>query len=211
MDIKYHRKSLELINCKPEFSGNTFPNLPASVAEWFSLVNGVQLLEKYSNQDAPVPPSEFKTCKYNDTELVVFMYENQGVLWWAFENCNNDDPPIYINLDPPPDNWVRCDDLFSKFVYTWLFDHLHWFEKDLFIMKTVGPLENDILEILHKEYVEEPSSIGLVGLLQYRFSNNDQKISITSDNTHSTWMFSADSSESLNKVYSRFEYLLKEE
>lgn len=211
MDIKYHQKSLELIGYKPEFSGDTFPNLPASVGEWFSLVNGVELLEKYSNQDVPVPPAKFKAYQFNDIELIVFMYENQGVLWWAFENNGNDDPPIYINLDPPPNNWVRGEDSFSKFVYTWLFDHLHWWEGDLFIMKSAGPLEDHIFEILRKEYVEELSSISLVGLSQLRFSNNDQRISITSDDTHTTWMFSADSAESLKMVYSRFEHLLKEE
>jgi hypothetical protein len=46
MNLKFHRKSLELIGCQPEFGDKTYADLPASVAEWFSLVNGVELLKK---------------------------------------------------------------------------------------------------------------------------------------------------------------------
>jgi hypothetical protein len=207
--LKYHRKSLELIGCQPEFNGATDPGLPASVAEWFSLVNGVKLLEKYSNQDSPIPPSEFKTYKHGDKELVVFMYENQGVVWWAYEKCNSDDPPVYINFDPPPDNWLPEVETFSTFIYTWLFDHIHWFEDNLFIMESGKLLDENALKFLQKDFFQEPTTFDWDSLIKYRFSSNDQKITIMNDVSQSNWTFSADTQESLNNVYKKLKHLLQ--
>ena len=160
-DLKYHKSALELVGQQPMFSGVTYPDLPASVAEWYSLTNAVEWLQRFSNQDAPLHPSDFHISRDGDQELVVFMHENQGVLWWAFEKSDADDPLIYINLDPPPDHWVRDTETFSTFVYTWLFDHIHWFEDGLFLIKSGDPLENQVLEMLRNDFVHEPSSIGL--------------------------------------------------
>jgi hypothetical protein len=209
-DLKYHKRALELIGQQPVFSGMTFPTLPASVAEWYSLTNTVEWLQKFSNQDVPLHPSEFHSSRYEDKELIVFMHENQGVLWWAFEKSDADDPEVYINLDPPPDNWVNTHEAFSTFVYNWLFDHIHWFEDGLFMIKGGVPLNNHILEILHTNFVQEPSSIGLDNHRQYRFSNRDQKIMIVTNDYQSTWQFAADSEESLNDVYERFKHLFRQ-
>jgi len=142
--LKYHQKSLELTNLKPEFNGENYPNLPASVAEWFSLTNGINLLEKYSNQDVPIHPSKFQTCKFNDKNLLVFMYENQRVVCWAFENSKSEDPPVYIIYDPSDDNFpveflsehsFLIEESFSGFIYKWLFDFSYWHEKGLFSIK----------------------------------------------------------------------------
>jgi hypothetical protein len=157
-NLKFHRKSLELIGYQPRFGDTTYPDLPASVAEWFSLVDGVELLKKYSNEDVPVPPSEFKTFKHDGKEFVVFMFENQGVVWWAYEKSINDDPPVYINFDPPPDNWLFETESFSTFVYTWLFDHIHFFDDNLFIWESGKPIDESTLNFLQKEFFQEPTS-----------------------------------------------------
>jgi len=208
-NLKYHRKSLELIGCQPEFSGETYPDLPASVAEWFSLVNSVKLLEEYSNQDRPIPPSEFKTYKHGNKEFVVFMYENQGVVWWAYEKCKNDDPPVYINFDPPPDNWLPETETFSTFVYTWLFDHFHWFDDNLFIMEIGKLLDDSALKFLQKEFIQEPTSFDWDNLIKYRFSHNDQKITVMNEVSQSDWTFTANTKESVNSVYEKLKHLLQ--
>ena|SRR5687768_206495 len=208
INLKFHKKSLELIDCQPEFSGTTYPDLPASVAEWFSLVNAVELLKKYSNEDVPMPPSQFKTYKHNGKEFVVFMYENQGVVWWAYEKCNNDDPSVYINFDPPPDNWQFETESFSVFVYTWLFDHIHFFEDDLFIWESGKPFDENALKFLQKEFFQEPTSFDWDRRIRYRFSHNDQRITITNDDAQSDWTFSADTPESLKSVYEKLKHLL---
>ena len=51
MNLKYHRESLDLVDSRTNSSGQTYAELPASVAEWYSLANGLRLLEKYSNED----------------------------------------------------------------------------------------------------------------------------------------------------------------
>lgn len=209
MNVKFHGKSLELIGYQPRFSDTTYPDLPASVAEWFSLINGVELLKKYSNEDVPVSPSEFKTFKHDGKEFVVFMYENQGVVWWAYEKGNSDDPPVYINFDPPPDNWQFETESFSTFVYTWLFDHIHFFEDDLFTWDSGKPVDENILMFLQKEFFQEPTSFDWDRRIRYRFSHNDQRITITNDDTQSEWTFSADTPESLYSVYEKLKHLLQ--
>ena len=128
--LKYHQKTLDLINSEPEFSGETFPNLPGSVSEWFSLSNGLSLLEEYSKEDVPIHPSKFQVCKFNDKNLLVFMYENHRIVCLAFESSNVDDPPVYVIHDPSDDNYpveyvsehcLLLEENFSGFLYKWFF------------------------------------------------------------------------------------------
>lgn len=209
MNLKFHKKSLGLIGYQPEFGDKTYFDLPASVSEWFSLVKGVELLKKYSNQDVPVSPSEFETYKHNGKEFVVFMYENQGVVWWAYEKCNNDDPPVYINFDPPPNNWQFETKTFSEFIYTWIFDHCHWVDDALFMMESGKVIDDSTLAILQKEFFQEPTSFDWNKRVKHRFSHNDQKVTIMSDGSQSDWTFSADTSESLKNVYEKLKHLLQ--
>ena len=205
--LKYHTKSLKLIGCEPKFSGETHPELPASVAEWYSLANGVELLKQYSNVDFPLLPSEFRTYSYEDKELMVFMFDNAGIVWYAFEKAD-DDPPIYVNLEPPPDNWVYDSESFSTFVYIWFFDNLHHVKKDLFIRKNGKPLSKNTLEILLTVFISEPVSHVGNGPVVYRFSFDDQRISVFDyEGISSQWLFTADTQTSLTKVYEKFEHL----
>jgi hypothetical protein len=211
MKLQYHQKSLDLINTGPKTAELSpfLANQPPSVKEWFSLVNGVTLLAQYSNQDNPLPPTEFKTCKFEDKELVVFMYENQGVVWWAFESGDAGDPPVYINLDPPLDNWVLCCDQFSAFVYTRLFDFYHWNDQNNIVMGSGRPVDESIEASLRKDFSEEPVTHGWPGVRQIRFSQADIKITIHDDNQQSDWYFSADSPEALRVVFNRFKPLFE--
>jgi hypothetical protein len=44
-----------------------------------------------------------------DKQRLIFMEENQQVVWWAIStrNAGNDDPPIYQAVDDEPLTWVR--------------------------------------------------------------------------------------------------------
>jgi hypothetical protein len=64
MNVKFHGKSLELIGHQPEFGLMTYPDLPASVAEWFSLVDGVELLK---NTAMKMYPSRLQSLRPSNT------------------------------------------------------------------------------------------------------------------------------------------------
>jgi hypothetical protein len=204
MNVKYHKKTLELVGSQPEFSGETYPELPASVAEWYLLVDGLKLLGKYSNEDVPVPPSKFQISSHNDKVLVVFLYENQGVFWWAFEKSENDDPPVYVNEDPPLDHWVLCCDTFSAFVFTRLFDFFHWHDDNHLTLAAGQPIKEDVLDFLSSEYISNPITHGGHSQTQYRFSYNDQKILIHDHGSNSGWYLSADSPSGVRNLLEKF-------
>ena len=193
MATSYHAKSFALLGYRPKIGNQKYPDLPASVAEWYTLVNALELLEKYSNKDAPVSPFEFKTQRLDDKELAIFMYENQGVFWWAFELSANDDPPIFINEDPPQDKWLLCCEKFSVFVYTRLFDFSHFWDDNLHRFVAGIPLETNMLDSLVTEFTPEPITRGGFSKIQYRFSHNDQKILIHTSASGSDWYLSAES------------------
>jgi hypothetical protein len=204
MNLKYHNKSLELIGSQPQFSDDAYPELPASIDEWYSRFNGLKLLEKYSNQDVPLSPPKFEVSWHNDKELVIFMYENQGVFWWAFEKCDNEDPPIYVNEDPPSDNWVLCCNKFSDFVFTRIFDFYHWYEDNLFTLATGKSIKRDRLGIVTSEYIQHPVTQGGYSKAQYRFSLNDQKITIHDHGSNYGWYLSADSPSGVRNLLEKF-------
>lgn len=209
MKLKYHQRSLELVNSQPELGGNIFPDLPASVAEWYSLTNSIKLLEKYSNDDVPVPPSKFGSSRDSDKELAVFLYENQGVFWWAFEKSDTEDPPVYVNVDPPPDRWVLCCEKFSDFVFTRLFDFFHWRDFDRTTMGFGKKLEIRVLDLLRAEYSIQPVTYGGISDTQYRFSNQDQKLVIHDHGLKSSWYLSADTPASVRNLLEKFDDMLE--
>lgn len=174
--------------------------MPPSVAEWYSLTKSLDLLRRYSNEDHPVSPEEFARIKHEGKELMVFMYENQGVYWWAFEKCDRDDPPVYLNEDPPLDRWVLHCDSFSDFIYTRLFDFYHWYDERLLKLAHGKPLDNGVLEILHSKYTSGPVTRGGFSHAQYRFFHSDQKITIHNVASYSEWYLSAASQSSLRML-----------
>ena len=117
--MRYHAKTIDLVS-EPVPAGNEQSvilaesrlgvRLPESVREWYSEIDGQNLLSKYSNDDWALNPDEFKREEVCGKELVTVLVESQGVCWWGFELNGSDDPPVHVNLDPPPDNliaWAR--------------------------------------------------------------------------------------------------------
>ena len=135
--MRYHAKTIDLVS-EPVPAGNEQSvilaerrlgvRLPESVREWYSEVDGRNLLSKYSNNDWALNPDEFKRVELCGKELVTFLVENQGVCWWGFELNGSDDPPVHVNLDPPPDNLFQYAATFSEFTYVRVFDFDGWYE-----------------------------------------------------------------------------------
>lgn len=217
--LKYHQESLELTGYGADFNRLTLPNLPASVSEWFSLKKGIVILAKHSNQDVPVPPEKFQRSKFKDKNLSIFMYENQRVVCWAFENSNIEDPPVYINYAPPVDNFSEevvseedcflVEETFSRFVYKWIFDHFNWYQKGKFLIeKSKETINNEILESLNMEFTKAPFDFSESGeVLVYRYLKSDQKIIIFKYNEKTVWQLTANTEKSFNNLYKKFEHL----
>ena len=218
--LKYHQKSLELTGSQLEFNGESYPDLPASISEWFTLSSGINLLREYSNRDVPIHPSRFQVCKFQDKNLLVFIYENQRVACFAFENSNSEDPPVYIIYDPSDDDFPvefiseHCfliEDTFSGFIYKWLFDFSHWYKEGLFLISgSKKALDKDILDYLSTEFTKEPISLGHDGEVHiYRFSNNDQKIIVSNEENNSTWQLSASTKKSFDELHKKIIHLFE--
>jgi hypothetical protein len=200
--VTYHRKTLEMLGREP-VQTELPSGLPRSVAEWYSLDDAVSLLEKYSNQDRPLRPSDFEVISENGQIFTVFMYENQGVCWWAYSG-DGADPPVYVNLDPPPNQWFMHSETFSIFVYTRVFDFWRWYNPQLHISGNGGPLSSETLQSLRDSFEEHPITWGWPGNTQYRFSRGDQRIVIWDTPTQAYWHFSADSAGSLVDLFRQF-------
>src|SRR5262245_65073844 len=110
--MRFHAKTIGLMK-KPPSRGNEQSivlaerrlgiRLPESVREWYSEIDGRNVLSKYSNDDWALDPSEFARVEVCGKELVKFLVENQDVCWWGFELNGSDDLPVQVNLDRPSD------------------------------------------------------------------------------------------------------------
>jgi hypothetical protein len=209
MKLQFHQETLDLIKTTPQRIelSESYAGLPPGVREWYSLTDGVSLLAQYSNKDALLPLENFVTCEHGNKKLIVFMYENQGVVWWAFDPGAGDDPPVYLNLDPPPNNWVFCCERFSIFIYTRLFDFRHRIDPENCVMGIGKPLDPSVEAILSEEFLAGPITFGWPGTRQIRFTQADVRITIHEDSQQSDWYFTADTTASLRKVFFRFRYL----
>jgi len=207
MQLNYHKKSFDLLGYQPKFNKEQYTDLPPSVREWYSCDINLDLLRKYSNDDIPIHPLSFERQSHNNKELTIFMYENQAVFWWAFERSNQDDPPVYINLNPPKNAWILCCDHFSEFIYTRLFDFMHWHEDGLVLTAGGKPLDQKVLNFLEAEFTLEPTTQNGYSLFQHRFSHNGQKITIFGNDMDSEWHLSADSPAELRTIFEKLENL----
>jgi hypothetical protein len=92
--MRYNAKTIGMLR-KPVPEGNEQSiilaerklgiRLPESVREWYSEIDGRDVLSNYSNDDWALAPSEFTRVEVCGKELVQFLVENQNVCWWGFE------------------------------------------------------------------------------------------------------------------------------
>jgi hypothetical protein len=213
--MKYHARALKRIG-QPVPSGDADGvaeaekklglRLPASVREWYCEVDGRQVLAKYSNNDTAFAPHEFKRVNVDGKSLVIIMNENQGVCWWAFELERSDDPPVYVNLDPPPDKLFIYAATFSEFTYVRVFDFDAW-DSDRCLLETYKPLSEADLKWLESRFVTEPRSLGWPGAVTYRFTSDLGRITIWQNLEQADWICSAPTKEALNELKRQLSHL----
>jgi len=177
--------------------------LPESVREWYSEIDGRNVLSKYSNDDWALDPSEFARVEVCGKELVKFLVENQDVCWWGFELNGSDDPPVQVNLDPPPDNLFQYAATFSEFTYVRVFDFDGWYDEDRFLLEIREPLQQATIRWLESRFVSEPRSFGWPGTTTYRFSSSLGRVVIWQSEGQAEWILTAPSSTALDNLKQR--------
>lgn len=173
---------------------------PSSVREWYEAIDGRGILAQYSNDDHALKPTEFRMEVIEGKRLVVFMIENQGVCWWGFDPDEGDDPPVYVNVDPPPDKLFTYSAAFSEFTFVRVFDHDGFWDPDKSSLEIYRPMEPDDLMRLRDRFVEEPMSFGWPGDENYRFGSTHGRISIWQNDDQSDWSLSAPSPDDLKSL-----------
>ena len=205
--MEYHSKTLEFINqsvgigSTDEFAAaeeSLGVSLPESVREWYTKVDGREILAKYSNDDHALPPSEFRLEIVENRRLVLIMNENQGVCWWGFDLDGGDDPPVYVNFDPPPNQLFRYSTSFSEFTFVRAFDHEGYWDSDRCSMETYRRLTKEDIDSLRERLVEEPQSLGWPGNEVYRFRSDLGRITIWQGDSQADWTLSGHSPEALS-------------
>ena len=181
--------------------------LPASVKEWYSLVDSVDILAKKTS-DHPVPLEELGKVfeswygggrrDFVAEGYLVIMSENQGVCNWAVPlNSGEEDPPVMVEVDSSPDClWQPFADRFSIFINTivcdWM-DSIHLCAQDT-------PLTDQDLEFLRGQFKEGYSTYNWPAKQTYRFSQKDQYILVWAGEDQTDWHLAADNADSLYEL-----------
>ena len=187
---------------------------PASVREWYSLSEGVDILESYSNMDHPVALENLGVPveHWHNTEpldlvadgLMVFLDENQYVTQWAIRLNDTDDPEVVVRaIDAIADRgWRHCADHFSTFIYAQVWDWETEFFGDPCVLQAqdqaLGPAD---LAFLKQRFKEGPQTFGWPGDTNYRFFSEDGKILIwDTKKRQADWMIWAPSPVALVRL-----------
>jgi len=216
----YHRRTFERLLRRPVPNPDpalaaALPPLPASVREWYSLTNAIHWLTNYGNDDCAIHPRDFdhhimrvasnrQVCFADDlpkrhriegADARVFLVENQGACWWAFTDAH-EDPPVYVTYRPPPEDWKLTAASFSTFVYTRLFDHLHFFEEGFFHTEVTGPIPESTFNYLAANFKAEPATRHVEGWEERRYSRGEQRVTVSGQ----LWLLSADTPASFQSL-----------
>jgi hypothetical protein len=188
-------------------------SLPASVAEWFGMRDGVELLQRYSDCDQPIAlehlgePLQWCWGKERDCireGLLPFMVEHQGVCLWAVRLDAGDDPPVMIARDPDLE-WHPCASSFSTFVACQVWDHAEVLadaSDRVVLAAQAAPLRKVDLEFLRVRFHERPTTHGWPGKHQYRFDRDDARVLVRDGGDQADWWL-ATSSQGSAKALAR--------
>jgi len=223
MELKYHQKTFELLNLQPRFSQGAYLKLenlktekdiiiPASILEWYSLENAIELLSQHSNDDYFVKVEDFGKPSYTNEDLaaegfLLFMIENQAVCEWAVKLNNSDDPPVFAR-DVDVKKWELCAEKFSTFVWTLAFDWSRFRQMGSYLLyANAEPIKESEISELQNLFQEEPRTYVFPGKVTYRFSQQDKRIHIWQNPGQADWNISANSSQSLFELVQKIWHL----
>jgi hypothetical protein len=184
--------------------------LPASLREWYSLEDAVDILARHSNDDHPVPlallgqiaPLETDPGLHVAGRLLV-MRENQSVCSWVVQLDGSDGPPMLVGMDDdtaadgePPVVWRPYAETFSTFVYNWVWD---WPSGDVCsVWGSDDPLAAEDLAYLRASFPEGPPTYHWPGDCTYRFGTPAARIIIWDEpSRQADWTLISESADTL--------------
>src|SRR5947199_1429907 len=179
LSIARHLKALALIGREPgtaeqpkreldEFDRKHLSRakIPPSVREWYETPGAVEILREYSNEDAALSIPELTLSRWIRPEdpsipldVLVFLWENQGVCVWAVALTGEDDPPVVVRWNEKEDLRARrCADTFSTFVFARLWDFQPWVGQWVRFQAQEKPISEIDLGYLRRTFREVPTT-----------------------------------------------------
>jgi hypothetical protein len=140
MLLKYHQKSIELLGVTPRISQSQVTlfdsfeekyrvEIPASLREWYSIENSINLSEKilrtHTSIELKNTPGIQAKCGYliNDSDPFLIAIENQAVWFMAVKPDEGDNPPVYMRYNEPDESWVLHANSFSDWINALSWDY----------------------------------------------------------------------------------------
>lgn len=171
--------------------------LPASVREWYSNEDAIDILTEHSNCDQLIPLEKLKVIKWQRRRLLPFKIETEGVCIWSILLDETDDPPVLYDFDTDGAVWKPQAATFSAYVHACVWDYVMVLHQPLLVEAQNGPLSSEAFEHLWKAFAEQPPINGWPGDTQHRFEGKDCAILIWAEDRGSDWFVGARDAESL--------------
>lgn len=208
--LRFHERAVNLLPKRPGLDPSRAEalarreqdlgiKLPASVREWYSLEDSVNLWGRYTNDDYPAPIDELgelvdwvKPPRDLVREgLLLIARENQGVASWAVRLDGTEDPAVVVEVDSWPDpNWIPCADKFSTFLFCQFWDYCEGpcdLRSNLLLARVSEDLTDDTLSSLRRGFEELPSTFGWPSGTSLRFQGHGGRMLIWRDKRESDW------------------------
>jgi hypothetical protein len=171
--------------------------LPSSVREWYCYGEAIEILNRYSNQDWPIPPTKFAVTDWGGTPLLPFKYENQGVRTWAIVLDGSENPAVLVDVDSKGTQWDLHATSFPAHVHACVWDYTLVLDQPALVEAQNLELSMDAVIALREHFSERPSTFGWSGNTQYRFEGKDNAILIWSAEGRADWFVGANDEASL--------------
>jgi hypothetical protein len=228
-DLRYHQAVLDLIGVEATTSSEAIAKLdrfeaehgplPASLREWYSLVDGVDILTAWSNEGYAFPPEKWAAPVLDvDEEKVIFeplreqgliriVTENQGICHTAVKLDGSADPPVLCALDDvgPDSQWLLDASTFSDSVYTRIWDGQTHLERWVSVDEPVA--SEAFLRHLRTDFEPRPDAIAGFypgPVLRFASPGDRQRTRLVRDpDDAGHWTFWADSNDLLEDLLRR--------
>ena len=185
---------------------------PPAVREWYSLRDAREILEKYSNYDAPLSlndllesakqPKTFRYWDFSGQTMLPFIVETQASCLWAIHLDGSDDPPVRV-AGVSDGVWELAADKLSFFILNWVWNHFYWQEECVLYAEDQSLSLQD-LAFLRQVFTELPTSNPAPAI--FKFMMGDKHIHIwTINEQQSRWWLQAGSKTSLLELAQKVE------
>jgi len=206
MILQFHARTFALLQKHPAYAPGAdialtalekriHTPLPAALWEWYSMEDALDILNRYSNTDPALPPSQMRLITTHDTprprHFLTFRHENQGVCTWAIELDGSDDPPVFVDYDTDFHDPIDCSAPFSTHLYTCVWDWAKVVHR-CFIQAQNGPLSEYALTFLRSRFTAGPITYGFPGDTQYRFLRGDECVLVWTRGELADWHLATD-------------------